>query len=254
MSEDLVTVIIPTFNSATYVERAIRSVLGQTHHHLQILIIDDASTDDTVDVCKAVAANDGRLQLVTREENGGGAASRNDGIDAARGKWVAFLDADDEWFPQKIETQLRFMRQQSADVTYTGYERQNESGRLLSQVHVPHGEAISYTRLLKRNIVGCSTAMVRRSFLGETRFPPLRKRQDYGLWLSLARKGARIVGLDECLARYHLRSDSVSANRIDLVRFNWQLYRECEGLGILHSAWLIVRNTLWVFRRSLFGA
>lgn len=251
MATDLISIITPTFRSARYVGRAIESVLGQTYRHIELIVVDDASDDDTVAVCQAYAKKDDRMRVHVRAENGGGAAARNVGIDLASGTYIAFLDADDEWFADKLEKQLAFMRDQSADVSFTAYERHAPDGTPRSLVRVPANNLISYDRLLKRNVVGCSTAMVRRTALAGVRFPPLRKRQDYGLWLALARRGAKIVGLNEVLARYHLRKDSLSASRTDLVKYNWRLYREFEGLGIFRSAWIVGRYAAWHFVRKL---
>jgi teichuronic acid biosynthesis glycosyltransferase TuaG len=247
----LVSVIIPTYRSAMYVRRAVESVLAQSHQNFELLLIDDHSDDDTVDVCQSYADKDSRIHIHVRKENGGGAAARNDGINRAKGVYVAFLDADDEWFPAKLSEQLAFMQQNAADLSFTAYERHDDRGKQLSVVRVPHGEIVSYARLLKRNIIGCSTVVVRRSALGNALFPPLRKRQDYGLWLALARGGATIIGLDQVLASYHLRTDSLSASRTDLVKYNWRLYREFEGLSPIQAAWIVGRYAVWHFARKI---
>src|SRR5690606_22291171 len=124
----------------------IESVLAQTYSHFELILVDDASDDDTVEVCQRYAAKDSRIKIHVRSENGGGAAARNDGIALARGEFIAFVDADDEWMPEKLEKQLAYMQQQGADVTFTAYERCDESGKALSVVRVPGGEVISYAR------------------------------------------------------------------------------------------------------------
>ena len=161
MEKMLVSVIIPAYNCVTYLEQAVNSALTQTYSQLEILIIDDCSQDNTLKIVKSLAQKDNRIRVLKNEMNQGTAATRNRGLRESKGDFIAFLDGDDVWHPDKLERQLDLLKQTDAALCYTAYDFINaEGGSLPGQIyHVP--EQCSLSRLLRENVIGCSTAIFR---------------------------------------------------------------------------------------------
>lgn len=225
----LVTVITPSYNCSSFISKTIESVIVQTFTDWEIIIIDDCSTDSSVDVIRSFAKRDSRVKLVQLTENSGAAVARNTGIEAAVGRYIAFLDSDDQWLPNKLEVQLKFMQEKDVAFTYAAYEKINEQGEAVGVVGVP--EKASYNDLLKVCSIGCLTAMYDTEKLGKVYMPLIRKRQDLGLWLRILRKEPYAYGVQQILGRYQLRSDSISANKRSAAQFTWRLYRDVEKLS-----------------------
>ena len=235
-----VSVITAAHDAEATLAAAIGSVRAQTDPDWEMLIVDDASTDGTKELAAAWAARDPRIGVIARAENGGAAAARNEGIRAARGRFIAFLDADDRWRPEKLARQRAFMDARGAALSFTAYRREDGAGRDLGLVRVP--AAVDYATLLKGNVIGCLTAVYDTRHFGKVEMPPLRKRQDYGLWLKLLRAGGVAHGLDEVLADYRVAPRSLSGNKLAAARGTWRLYREAEGLPLPRAAWCLAQN------------
>ncbi|SEE98351.1 glycosyltransferase family 2 protein [Ruania alba] len=252
----LVSVIMPVHDAATTVSAAIRSVQHQRHQDWELLITDDASTDESWEVVRGLAAEDERILPQRTTSSGGAARARNAAITRARGSQVAFLDADDQWLPDKLERQLDFARTTGAPLTFTSYYKvaADFGGQALdfvpTQRIVRARDRLDYRLMLQQNHIGCLTAMYDVDQLGLRTMPDLRKRQDYGLWLSILRDGSIARGLDEPLALYREQhAGSLSGtSRLGLVAYNWRLYREIEKLSVPRSIWALgqvtVRSTL----------
>ncbi|GLW45579.1 glycosyl transferase [Streptomyces sp. NBRC 14336] len=253
----LVSVVMPVYNSATTLGAAVRSVLTQTHGDLELLITDDQSTDSSMDLLRELAAHDERVLPQTAPEQGGAGKARNLAIQRARGDYVAFLDSDDMWLPEKLEKQLAFAAEGDAPLTFTSYYKMDADHAGESTEWVPNGRVIrarphvDYKAMLRRDYIGALTAMYDRRVLGTRLMPEMRKRQDYALWLSIMRDGADARGLDEPLAVYRAhQAGSLSSNKMSLVKYNWALYREHErlsvpraSLALAGAAWQSVRNS-----------
>ncbi|UFU07554.1 glycosyltransferase family 2 protein [Ruania halotolerans] len=252
----LVSVIMPVHNAATTVAAAIRSVQHQGHPDWELLITDDGSADESWEVVRALADEDERIKPQHSELAGGAAQARNAAIARARGSQVAFLDADDQWLPEKLAKQLDFARTTGAPLTFTAYYKvaADYAGQardfMPTERVIRARERLDYRMMLQQNHIGCLTAMYDADQLGLRTMPDLRKRQDYGLWLSILRDGAIARGLDEPLALYREQHPgSLSGtSRWSLVRYNWSLYREVERLSLPRSIWALgqvtVRSTL----------
>lgn len=231
----LVSVIVPCYNCERFVEEALRSVLGQTLRDIEVLAVDDCSTDSTAAVVAAIAESDPRLTLMRQEANGGVALARNRALARARGRYVAYLDSDDVWLPEKLEHQLAFMRQGGYVACYTSYETIEEDGAHRNYVRVP--ASIDYRGFLK-NTITCShtlvfdTDEVDRALLV---MPDIRKGQDFATWLQVMKAGQVMHGLDEVLARRRVSGGSLSSNKLAAVRRTWNVYRNVERLGVLYS-------------------
>jgi glycosyltransferase involved in cell wall biosynthesis len=223
-----VSIITPTYNSAAFVRDTIESVQAQTFEDWEMHIVDDCSTDDTMDVLRTMADADPRLKITRLPDNSGPAVARNTGITNATGRYIAFVDADDMWLPQKLERQLAFMRERGSPFSYTGYDKIDESGNRIGERIVP--ASITYNRLLANNVIGCLTAMYDTQLCGKVLMPLIRKRQDLGLWLHLLRTVGRADGMTETLALYRVRSGSVSSNKLVAAHYTWKVFREVENI------------------------
>lgn len=232
-SVDRVSVIMPAWNAAATIERSIESVLTQDHVDLELVVVDDGSSDATAALVERIAAHDARVRLV-RQANAGVAAARNAGIAASSGRYLAFLDSDDWWYPGKLRRQLDGMRESGALVSYGAYERFATDGRLLSRVTPP--AQVTHADMLRSNRIGNLTGMLDRR-LGELAFERIGH-EDYVFWLRAVKQAGRAVrfGDGEPLAGYLVREGSVSANKWRAARWQWRIYREVEGLSPLRAA------------------
>ncbi|TVZ26291.1 hypothetical protein JM83_1245 [Gillisia sp. Hel_I_86] len=221
----LVSVIMPAYNSAAYIADAIQSVLQQTHLNWELLIIDDASEDLTISVVNKFQLADPRIQLFQNKSNLGAGVSRNVGIKAAQGAYIAFLDADDLWLPKKLETQLQFMKSHNLAMTFSSYYLVDESGQELPK-KVQALPVLYYKKLLKSNYVGNLTGIYSVGKLGKIYSPTLRKRQDWALWLTILKKIESTKGISEPLAKYRIRENSISNNKTALLKYNFLIYSE----------------------------
>lgn len=238
----LVSVITPAFNAAGFIQEAIGSVRSQTYPNWEMVVADDCSEDETRSLVGAASEADGRVRLLELSENGGPAAARNAALDAARGRYVAFLDSDDLWLPTKLEDQVSFMREKDAAFSFTGYSKAGLGGEKLgSPVAVPR--LVDYDTLLKNTIIGCLTVMLDRSKTGPVSMGSgeiQRGQEDYVLWFGLLRNGGVAHGLQKELARYRIVEHSVSRDKLKAARRMWKLYREVERLSLPYSAWCFV--------------
>ncbi|MCF5868437.1 glycosyltransferase family 2 protein [Aeromonas veronii] len=229
----LVSIIMPSYNSAETILNSIKSVQQQDYHKWELLITDDASTDNTVELVKQLAEIDPRINLEVNLVNSGAGFSRNQAIKRSKGKYIAFLDADDLWSPNKLSTQVAYMEQTGALFSYTAYQKFSDVG--VGGVIMPPTR-VTHHKLLKGCVIGCLTAMYNAEVLGRQMMPLIRKRQDMGLWLKLLKLCDEAHGIPEVLAQY--RTDSgMSQNKLNAARYQWRLYRDVVGLNLLQSAW-----------------
>jgi len=242
-SNNLVSIVTACFNSETYISETIDSVLGQTYQNWELLLVDDCSTDNTIGIISRFQKKDPRIKLIQLHENSGAAVARNKAIERAQGQFVAFLDSDDKWLPQKLEKQVHFMLSHGHSLTHTAYEWIDANGLQLNKTIVPQA-VLSYQNLLFSNKIGCLTAMYNQEVLGKVYMPLLQKRQDYGLWLKILKTGAKAYAMPEVLAQYRKTESSMSNNKLSLLKWNWKLLRQVEGLpffkSIYYLAWHVV--------------
>lgn len=247
-SDKTVSIVTPAHNAAPYIQGAIASVLDQSHQQWELIIIDDASKDNTLELIRAYGEQDKRIKIMTNDRQMGPAVTRNKGIEAARGRYIAFLDSDDLWHSKKLEKQLAFMQERQSPLSYTSYYTINEAGdRLPGSVRVP--ACTTYAELLNGCVIGCLTAMYDTQLVGKVEMPNILKRQDYALWLKLLRSGLRAHGLDELLAYYRIRSHSVSSNKLLAARYQWKVYREVEKLSLRRSLRHFVSYAYYGYRK-----
>ena len=256
-SAPLVSVIMPTYNCGKYIADSIQSVISQTVIDWELQIVDDCSTDDTRDVVERLAAQEKRIHYSCLAQNGGPAVARTEALRRASGKYIAFLDSDDLWTPDKLEKQIAFMERTGATFSATAYDQFDESGTPLPTVCLPPHKTTYRKMLLLSNPIGNSTVMYDQSVLGKFEVPPIRKRNDFALWLKILRTTPYCMGMDDILTHYRVRTNSVSSNKLAQAKYHWQLYREIEGLGILKSlfyvgCWALVKGTGLGLRRQKY--
>ncbi|CAN5347934.1 glycosyltransferase family 2 protein [soil metagenome] len=236
----LVSIIMPSYNSAAFIGEAIRSVQGQTHHNWELIIVDDASCDATVSIISDFLNNDPKINLLVNPVNRGAGYSRNRGIKAAAGDFIAFLDTDDIWLPGKLETQLKFMEENNLEMTFSSYFLMDENGRKLSKM-IKALPVLTFEKLLRSNYVGNLTGIYDVRKTGIVLAPEIRKRQDWALWLSILKKHGKTFGISEPLAVYRVRENSISNNKVALLKYNYSIYKDFLGLGLLKSSTSMLR-------------
>lgn len=228
------------FNSEAYISETINSVINQTYTNWELLLIDDCSNDKTIDIVNDFISRYPNIKLFRNDMNLGAAISRNIGIEAAKGQYIAFLDADDLWKPNKLKTQIEFMQAQNSDVCFSSYEQIDELGKPLNKLIKALPE-LTYKNFLKSNYIGNLTGMYNVNGLGKIKAPNLRKRQDWLLWLLAVKKsGKPAKGIAESLAYYRVRKDSMSANKINLLKHNYWVYKKGLGFSTLKSVYYIL--------------
>jgi len=241
VSEPLISVITPAYNCAAYIEQTIDSVLAQTLSELEIIIIDDASTDDSLQLLNRLAARDERLRILSAMHNSGQAACRNRGVREARGRYIAFIDADDVWLPDKLARQLEFMREHSLPFCFCGYGTIDEN----SQVMIPDLKipaCTEYYRLLKSNTICVSSVVYDRELMEDIIMPERpRRREDLISWLAVSQRlDGWLYGLPQPLCMIRRLPGSSSSNKLRALRWQWAVYREVVGLGMLRSLYYLV--------------
>lgn len=240
---ELVSIIMPSYNTAKFISETIESVLAQTYPNWELIIVDDCSTDDTDAVVCPYLADD-RIRYIKNEKNSGAAVSRNRALREAKGKWVAFLDSDDLWFPEKLEKQISFMKKNDYHFSYTNYIEIDETTN-------PNGRSVTGPKKITRHgmynycWMGCLTVMYDVDTIGLIQIADIKKNNDYAMWLKACRK-ADCYLLDEVLAKYRKRSGSISNHGYTkLIKWHYKLYREAEKRSLLVSAVLTLRNLFW---------
>ncbi|KEQ02225.1 glycosyltransferase family 2 protein [Pseudorhizobium pelagicum] len=236
---DLVSIIVPTYNSESFIYDSIASVLSQTYSDFELIIVDDDSSDDTISIIRSF--DDPRIRLERNESNCGPAETRNTGLKLAIGRYIAFLDSDDLWAEDKLEKQIAFMKAKNVAFIYTRYVLIDEHGVRFGDSG-PLSPSVTYRSLLPHCIIRTSSVVYDSySTAGKIYFPPLRKRQDFGLFLRLLSVCHEAHLLDEELCSYRIRKNSVSSNKLKNIPYNWDLYRNVEKLSLASSVYYISR-------------
>lgn len=234
-AQPLVSVVVPAYNAEKYIEEAIRSVQSQTVGDWELIAVDDASGDRTKDILAALAAEDARIRVIGNEKNRGVAVSRNRGLDAARGQYVALLDADDVWLPDKLRVQIEKQRETGADIVYCSYAMVNEYGEK-SHADFIVAEKTSLRRMLRRSELSCSTVLLTRPVAERYRFRTDFYHEDYALWLELLKAGNKAVGVPGVYACYRVQHNSRASDKLNSAMHRWRIYRELLSLSFLRSA------------------
>ena len=244
----LVSVIMPTYNCGNYIQMSLDSVLAQTVTDWEIQIVDDCSTDNTADLLKPYLEKYSNIHYHVLSQNGGPAVARTEALKYATGKYIAFLDSDDLWMSDKLEKQIAFMERTGAKFSATGYQWMDENGNDLHTVLIPPKKT-DYKKMIRlSNPIGNLSVMYDQDALGKFEVPPIKKRNDFALWLQILKK-TDCYGMEDVLGVYRIgRTGSVSSNKLKQAKYHWQLYHEIEGHSVFRSlhelgCWAFVKGT-----------
>jgi teichuronic acid biosynthesis glycosyltransferase TuaG len=239
MSE-LVSIITPTYNAEKFIRATIESVQNQTYQNWEMILVDDASTDETVKIISDFAEKDSRIKLFKLEKNSGNGFARNIALEKAVGKYIAYLDADDLWFPNKLEKQIEFLEENNLHFTFSFYDCIDEEGNSLNRrVEAPIN--LTYDELFFCNYVGNLTAIYDADYFGKIVIEATQKRQDWRLWLTILKQIQVTKPVPEPLAFYRIRKDSISSSKFKLIKHNFGVYREFHGFNFMFSVLLMTR-------------
>ena len=240
--ENSVSIIMPAFNCEKFIDQSIESVINQSYQNWELLIVNDGSTDNTKDIVESYAKHDSRISLINFEDNQGAAISRNVAVDQAKNRFLAFLDSDDVWKPEKLEKQLKFMRINNCTFSCTYYGKIDEMNNEIKKI-IRSKDISDYGEVLK-NCPGNSTVIYDSVLLGKFYIDNIKKRNDFVMWLKVIKKAEFLYCLDEVLSYHRERSGSLSGNKISLLKYQWQVYRYIEKLSAGHSIKLILYKFL----------
>lgn len=250
LEDGLISIITPAYKAAGTLGDTVQSVLAQTYGNWEMLIAEDCSPDDTRAVAQQLAAGDPRIRVIAHETNKGPAQARNTAIAAARGRWLAFLDSDDYWLPEKLELTLAHAQSERAPLAFTGFRRISHDGTRTGRF-IPVPAQVSYGQLLRNTVIATSTVLVDRRLVGEV---VMRQTyyDDFACWLEILRPGRSAFGLNADLMRYRVLEGSVSRDKKRSALKVWKSYREIEHLGVIPAAWNFAHyamNGLLKYRR-----
>lgn len=235
--EELVSIIMPAYNCGDFIGTTLDSVINQSYKNWEVIVVDDCSTDNTADVVQKYIKKDNRIKYHKLEKNSGAAVARNKSVDLATGKYMAFLDSDDVWFPEKLTKQIGFMEENDYGFTCTSYTKIDEQGEYLNRTIVAQPRR-DYDGVLK-TCPGNSTVIYDAEKLGKFKIPDIKKRNDYVMWLQVIKKEKYLYGIEEPLGSHRIRTEGISSNKKSLVGYHWKVYREIENLSLLKSSYLI---------------
>lgn len=250
MTNELVSIVTPVYNASQFIEKTVRSVLKQTYQNLEMILVDDCSTDDSKAVIQKLIEEDNRIKYYRLDTNSGAAVARNKGIELAKGSFISFIDSDDYWHPEKTQRQMTFMKENGYAFTYTGFETITEDGDLIKKVQVP--DHLDYSGLLKNTAIACSTVLINRDEVGDFRMPLVRKGQDTATWLYLLRERVSYAyGLNEVLSYYRQVEGSISSDKIGALKRTWNTYYNIEKLPFWKASYYFVCYVLNALLRRI---
>ncbi|MCR5798814.1 MAG: glycosyltransferase [Lachnospiraceae bacterium] len=246
----MVSIVVPVYNAGKYIEKTIESVRTQTYEDWELILVDDRSSDDSVEKIKALQkkTNDKRIILICKERNEGAAKARNTGVEASKGRYVAFLDADDLWYPDKLLKELQYMDKTGAGFVFTSYHYGDEEGNPLGKVvHVP--KSLAYRKALSRTVIFTSTVLIDTQIVDKSLLEmPDVGSEDSATWWKILKSGINAYGLDEALAIYRRPGESLSSNKGTAVKRIWNLYRNVEHLSLPTAVFCLC---MWAFRATV---
>ena len=248
--KELVSVIVPVYNANKYIEATVKTVQEQSYENWELLLVDDGSTDGSTETIKRIVEADvtNRIVPLFPEEHGSAARARNFGLEHAKGRYIAFLDADDLWEKDKLTEELSFMKEKEAGFVFTGYEFADANGKGTGKV-VKVPETLSYKQALKNTTIFTSTVLIDLEKIDRSLvMMPEMKSEDTATWYKILRNGYLAYGLDKNLVKYRRVAQSLSSNKLEAIRRIWNLYRKAEKLSVIYSAYNFV---FWAFRAVL---
>ena len=242
----LVSVIMAAYNAEKTIEQSINSVLNQTYPAVELLVVDDYSQDRTVKLVENIMARDNRVRLIYNKENSGVSYTRKHGLEEAKGAWIAILDSDDIWAPEKLEKQIILQKKMNADLLFTGSAFMDSDGQPIDwYLHAP--SEVTYRHLLKQNVLSNSSSLVRKELYEKYYAVGDGMHEDFAVWLGILKEGKKAYGVDEPLLTYRIAKSSKSGNKIKAAKMNWNTYRYI-GLNPLsafyYECWYVVKGLM----------
>lgn len=243
----LVSIVTPCYNAEDFIGMTIESVLAQTYQNWEMIIVDDGSDDKSTQIVATYAKQDSRIKPILNQKNIGVAKSRNNATDKATGKYIALLDSDDTWFPEKLKSQLELMKKENASMSYVAYYTVDDKD-IITAYH-PVKERVSYTDLLKKpSIIGTLTMIYDAQKLGKFYFEDIGH-EDYIMKLSILKKIDFAVGINKPLAKYRIHNNSLSSNKLSAAKWVWDIYRNSEKLSFTKSLFYFLHYTYYSFTK-----
>lgn len=243
IKKDLISIITPNYNCEKFIKETIDSVKNQTYTNWELLIIDDYSTDKSIEIIREFQKKDERIKLIQMGKNSGAALCRNKGIEISQGEYICFLDSDDIWDTKKLEKQLNFMKKNNCDFSYTKYSHISEVGEDLKiKIRIPN--RITYKKMLFHCYTGCLTVMYNQNLIGKVYGPDITKSNDYGLFLQVLKNTKNAMGIQENLGFYRIRHNSISRNKWKKLKPHFYLLNKIEGKNKLVTLFYIFTNIL----------
>ena len=241
-NEALVSIVMPAYNCEKYVVEAINSILAQTYRNWELLVLDDGSKDDTLRIIEEFSQKDSRIKALPNGKNIGVSATRNRGIELASGEWIAFLDSDDMWKPEKLEKQFEIVEKEAAEFLFTGSSYINEEGEAYKEIfEVP--EKITYKKLRNQNVISCSSVLVKKKYFEHIKMEKDEMHEDYAVWLRILKTGVTAFGVNEPLLIYRISRNSKSGNKMKTVKMTYKVFR-FVGINPFGSAYFMLRHVI----------
>lgn len=230
----LVSIISPAYNAARFIGYTIESVQRQTYSNWEMLVSNDCSTDTTAEIVNRYANSDNRIRLINCSENGGVSQARNRALSNAKGRYIAFLDSDDCWMPDKLEKQIRFMQSKDIAFSFTSYQLMNENGEKLER-YVLSKQVMTYNDVIKNTHIGCLTVVIDKSKVGSFRMPLIPHTEDTMTWAEILMRGYTAYGIPDVLALYRISSSSITSRKTKMAKLQWKTYRDYCKYGFVRS-------------------
>ena len=247
-NDNLVSIITPAHNSSLYIKEMIKSIINQTYKNWELLITDDYSSDNTIEIIESYIVIDSRIKLYHLSQNSGASVARNNSIKNAIGRFIAFCDSDDYWASDKLEKQIPFMLEKQTTLSYSNYNIVNENGELLGECISP--KQVTYNDMIRTNYIGCLTAIYDSERIGKVYMEDIKARQDWVLWLSILKKEGTAFCFPQKLAFYRKRKKSISGNKLRMIKYHWLVYYKHENFSFLKSILHLFQNLFAYFRKE----
>lgn len=251
--EELVSIITPVYNCEKLLPKTIECVLNQTYKNWELLLVDDCTPDNSANIIKEYQKKDERIKYFKLEKNSGAAVARNKALFESKGRFVAYLDADDIWKPEKLEKQVKFMLENKYAFTCTDYEKINEDGASLNKI-IKIPKKVNYNLFLRNTIIQTVGVMVDTSITGKDvlKMPNIRRRQDAATWCQLLKNGFDCYECPENLSYYRVVNNSLSSNKFKAVKGTWNMYRKIEKLPLWKSCYCFIGYAFNAVRKRIY--
>ena len=247
---EIVSVITPVYNASRYLELTVESAALQTYKEIEIVLVDDCSTDNSIEIISKLKRKYPNIVFHLQPKNMGAGVARNTALEIASGRYVAFLDADDIWKPDKTSRQIELMKAKNASMSYTAIEMIDELGRVIKEKRNVRNQ-IDYIFLLHNTMIATSTVIIDRNKMGDFRMPIRRGGQDYATWLKLLRNGDIAVGIDEALEQYRVSAGSLSSNKFKSIKQVWEIQTQDEGINKISALWHVLCFTINALKKYI---